>query len=131
MGGLLSFPILLRIWDLFLFYGWDVLCLVSIALLDYYQTRITRMDPATILYFLGAVPIYDGIPINSLPSLENPDKFMENLHDLSFKGKRNLFSFHSKPELENAHSLSLSELKVFSGFELVTIFRRRYQKRVG
>ena len=141
LGGILPWPTLLRVWDVYLYYGWDILCLVSITILQSYQSALLNMDPATMSYFLGiegASP--EGVPINNLPTLSSSDKFMESLSHFYFQGKRSLlskvlpsptsqtFSESGKgsPFSFGSGSVDLSRL---SGRELVAVFRDRYRPK--
>jgi hypothetical protein len=122
-----------------MFYGWDVLCLVSIAILDYYSAEIMAMDPTTLSYFLGVEaetqsPVALGIPVESLPSISNPDKFIDLVHQLLFNGRRRFFSVSpgngGRLSVDSNVSLndSGSNLTRLSGRDLVKLLRRRFHR---
>lgn len=121
-----------------MFYGWDVLCLVSVAILDFYSTEIMDMDPTTLSYFLGIEaetqsPIALGIPVESLPSISNPDKFIDVVHQLLFNGRRRRFGVSTsggRLSVDSAASMndSGSNLTRLSGRDLVKVLRRRFHR---
>ena len=123
-----------------MFYGWDVLCLVSVAILDFYSAEIMTMDPTTLSYFLGIEaetpsPMALGIPVESLPSITNPDKFIDLVHQLLFNGRRRRFSVSagsSGGRVSVDSTLSLSDsgsnLTRLSGRDLVKVLRPRFHR---
>ena len=132
-GGLLSWPTVLRIWDLYLFYGWDILIIVSISILKYYSKEILKMDPATLMVFFG---IEDGsmeshgVATDSLPFISNPDKFIDLVQSLYLVGKRHRLSilgdYHSsRNSIDSISSISSDSkaLRGMSGKQLVNFFK--------
>ncbi len=56
----LGFPFALatRIWDLFLYYGLDMLICVSLALLKMFETRLLSLEYEATMQFLSKLPEY-------------------------------------------------------------------------
>lgn len=75
----LSFPTRLaaRIWDLFLFYGLDILPLTAIALLKMHEKRICEMGFEETMQFLGRIA--------DTPSCSYPDQLMRMISQLGEK----------------------------------------------
>ena len=75
----LSFPTRLaaRIWDLFLFYGLDILPLTAIALLKIHEKKICGMGFEETMQFLGKIA--------DAPSCSNPDELMRMIGRLGEK----------------------------------------------
>ena len=75
----LSFPTRLaaRIWDLFLFYGLDVLPLTALALLKMHEKRICALGFEETMQFLGRIA--------DAPTCSNPDELMRIISQLTEK----------------------------------------------
>ena len=75
----LSFPTRLaaRIWDLFLFYGLDILPLTALALLKMHEKRICALGFEETMQFLGRIA--------DAPTCSNPDELMRIIHQLTAK----------------------------------------------
>jgi hypothetical protein len=75
----LSFPTRLaaRIWDLFLFYGIDILPLTAVALLKMHEKRICRMGFEETMQFLGKIA--------DAPSCSSSDELMRMIGQLAEK----------------------------------------------
>jgi hypothetical protein len=135
-GGILSWPTILRIWDLYLYHGWDILMVVSVAILKYYSNQILRMDPATLMVFLGIEDgntETNGVVTDSLPCISNPDHFIDLVQSLYNVGKRNRLSFlaeynSSRKSIDSLSSLSsdTKALQARSGKVLVNFFKNSF-----
>ena len=123
-GGLLPWPIVLRIWDLFMFYGWDILCIVSVSILKVYKDEIAMMDPATIRYFFGlerqATAVELGVASNDLPTITHHDKFLELVNQLYFTKRKVILLDESKEKSHSTDSLC--------GRELIPILRHQFSQ---
>ena len=75
----LSFPTRLaaRIWDLFLFYGLDILPLTALALLKMHEKRICSLGFEETMQFLGRIA--------EAPTCSNPDELMRIIGQLAGK----------------------------------------------
>lgn len=51
-----SFQLATRIWDLFLYYGFDILIALSIALMKLFEDRIIRLEYEACMEFLSRLP---------------------------------------------------------------------------
>jgi hypothetical protein len=139
--GLLPWSVVLRIWDIFIYYGWDIMPIVSISILQYYRDQILQMDPATLAFFLGieqgkAIEDQLGIPVDGLPTITNEDKFMNLIQRHFVKGKKRILSFLSDSSTSGRSSVDSissptdeqqpSDLSRLSGKDIVHVLRFRF-----
>ncbi|KAI8905937.1 hypothetical protein EDD86DRAFT_211151 [Gorgonomyces haynaldii] len=60
--GLLPFSAILRLWDLFTAYGFGIMIVASVALLDLYKNQLSKLEREDILASLSSVNQSDAIP---------------------------------------------------------------------
>jgi hypothetical protein len=135
-AGILSWATVLRVWDIYLFYGWDIILIVSVAILSYYSKQILRMDPATLMVFFGIEDgnaESNGVVSDSLPYITHPDRFIELVHTLYHTGKRNrltlLTDYNStRKSIDSLSSISSDSktLRGMPGKVLVNFYKNSY-----
>lgn len=135
-AGILSWPTVLRIWDIYLYYGWDIMIIVTVAILKFYSKEILSMDPATLMVFFGIEDgsfEANGVSPDSLPYISNPDKFIDLANTLFHVGKRNRLSLlgeytSSRNSIDSISSISSDSkaLRGMSGRQLINFFRNSF-----
>jgi Rab-GTPase-TBC domain-containing protein len=88
----LGFPFSLatRVWDLFLFYGFDILIMVAVALLKYFEGKLMHLDYEPCMQFLSRLP---DTPINDNRLIKLTMQFWKKYAESGKPGRRGFEAF--------------------------------------